>query len=143
MAFSRDYTNIYVYFRYLEDFKNVSSHDTKGLIKAIENLHPDFYIYKGAEFWKDAALEYLRNDVLKVKECTNANKAAINDGGKKTPVEKLTSSAFGIMTLGGTILGSILALVYLKRNNWFTFEHQNANDFNKPYKTKYIKRKIK
>jgi len=33
--------------------------DIDGLIKAVETLDPDFYVYKGAEFWKDAALKYL------------------------------------------------------------------------------------
>lgn len=51
--------SIRTYQRYLSDFRNLPLHDIQGLIKAIDTLDPDFYVYKGAEFWKDAALQYL------------------------------------------------------------------------------------
>ncbi|XP_031553177.1 uncharacterized protein LOC116290318 [Actinia tenebrosa] len=53
---------------YLEDFKKFPRKDTETLVKVIENIHPDFVEYKGARFWKDAALKYLRRDVLGEKE---------------------------------------------------------------------------
>ena len=49
---------------YLEDFKTFSREDADILVRVIENIHPDFVPYKGVHFWKDAALTYLRNDVL-------------------------------------------------------------------------------
>lgn len=53
--------SIRTYQRYLEEFKTFPLSDSKGLIKAIETLDQDFYVYKGAEFWKDAAITYLKN----------------------------------------------------------------------------------
>ena len=55
------------YQRYLEDFKQFPANDAEGLIKAIENLDQDEKGYKGAAFWAEAAIKYLRNDVLKEK----------------------------------------------------------------------------
>eukprot|EP00794_Sanderia_malayensis_P005828 gene5828-6525_t len=55
--------SIRTYQRYLADFKNHPISDTKGLIKAIDTLDKDFFVYKGAEFWKDAALKYLRQSI--------------------------------------------------------------------------------
>ena len=51
---------IRTYQRYLEEFKHFPISDCEGLIKAIETLDGDFVIYKGASFWKDAAVKYLR-----------------------------------------------------------------------------------
>ncbi len=62
--------SIRTYQRYLEDFKRMPARDCKGLIRAIETLDPDFYVYKGAEFWKDAAVKYLQM-VLADKEALN------------------------------------------------------------------------
>jgi hypothetical protein len=39
----------------------------------LENIHPDFIKYKGAEFWKDAALKYLRHNVLGEVEPSQTN----------------------------------------------------------------------
>ena len=55
--------SIRTYQRYLSDFKTFPVSDTRGLINAIETLDPDFYVYKGAEFWKDAAIKYLSNSI--------------------------------------------------------------------------------
>ncbi|XP_028392227.1 uncharacterized protein LOC114516841 [Dendronephthya gigantea] len=56
--------SIRTYQMYLEDFKKFPRRETEILIKAIENLHPDFVLYKAMPFWKDAALKYLKGDVL-------------------------------------------------------------------------------
>lgn len=55
--------SIRTYQRFLSEFKMFPISDTKGLIKAIETLDPDFYVYKGAEFWKDAAVKYLKKSI--------------------------------------------------------------------------------
>ena len=52
--------SIRTYQRYLSDFRHFPVHDILGLIKAIDTLDPDFFVYKGAEFWKEAALQYLQ-----------------------------------------------------------------------------------
>ncbi|KXJ20554.1 hypothetical protein AC249_AIPGENE7309 [Exaiptasia diaphana] len=52
----------------LEDFKNFPREDTEMLIEAIENIHPDFIEYKGVDHWKEAALQYLKRDVLGEEE---------------------------------------------------------------------------
>jgi len=52
---------IRTYQRYLEEFQNFPSKDVQGLSKAIENLDKEFVIYKGAEFWQEAAIKYLKN----------------------------------------------------------------------------------
>jgi len=52
---------------YLSEFKKFPKEDTEILVNVIENLHPDFEDYKGAEFWKEASLKYLKRDVLKQK----------------------------------------------------------------------------
>ena len=59
--------SIRTYQRYLSDFKMYPLSDSKGLIKAIATLDPDFYVYKGAEFWKDAAIQYLES-IIKERE---------------------------------------------------------------------------
>eukprot|EP00111_Clytia_hemisphaerica_P000604 TCONS_00001747-protein len=51
---------IRTYQRYLEEFKELPESDAKGLITAIQNLNDDFVMYKGAMFWKDAAIKYLQ-----------------------------------------------------------------------------------
>ena len=56
--------SIRTYQIYLEDFKTYPREDAEILVKVIENIHPDFVAYKGAMFWKDAALKYLKRDVL-------------------------------------------------------------------------------
>jgi len=48
---------------YLEEMKQFPEL-ARGLVAAIENLQPDMAIYKSSEFWKDATLTYLKNDVL-------------------------------------------------------------------------------
>jgi len=70
--------SIRTYQRYLEDFKNYPSSDANGLVRAIENLVPEMYVYKGAEFWKEAALTYLRNDVLKINQDNTCLKMRIH-----------------------------------------------------------------
>ena len=95
-----------IHFRYLEDFKNCPPSDAKGLIRAIENLVPEMYVYKGAEFWKDAAVTYLQKNVLK-----------IDKGGKSSkwwPSLPLSSPA-KILTTGTLIIGAALAVLYIKK----------------------------
>jgi len=46
--------------RYLRDFQDLPKGDSLALIKAIEMLNPDMASYKGAQFWKDAAVTYLK-----------------------------------------------------------------------------------
>ena len=95
-----------LYFRYLEDFKNCPASDAKGLIRAIENLVPEMYVYKGAEFWKDAALTYLRNDVLKIDQ----------DGKNKKWWYRLSlSSPAKILTSGTFLLCSVVAFLYVRK----------------------------
>ena len=55
--------SIRTYQRFLEEFKMFPVEDAKGLIYAIENLDEDFNDYKGADFWKDAAIKYLQKIV--------------------------------------------------------------------------------
>ena len=62
--------SIRTYQRYLSDFRDYPVRDAVALIKAIETLDEDFYVYKGAEFWKDAAIKYLKQ-VKKEKEGKN------------------------------------------------------------------------
>ncbi|XP_057301858.1 uncharacterized protein LOC130636220 [Hydractinia symbiolongicarpus] len=59
---------IRTYQRYLNDFKNFPTRDSEGLIKAIENLNDDFQIYKGAKYWKEAAIKYLKSIINERKE---------------------------------------------------------------------------
>lgn len=56
--------SIRTYQIFLEDFKKFPRDDTEVLVRVIENIHPDFVEYKGARFWKDAALKYLKQNVL-------------------------------------------------------------------------------
>ena len=65
--------SIRTYQRYLEYFKRVPVSDCKGLTKAIETLDPDFYVYKGAEFWKEAAIKYLQK-IMNEKESASKSK---------------------------------------------------------------------
>lgn len=60
--------SIRTYQRYLDEFKSFPVSDSEGLIKAIENLSDDFVMYKGAEFWKDAAIQYLQYIIDQRKE---------------------------------------------------------------------------
>ncbi|XP_032219622.1 uncharacterized protein LOC5518954 isoform X1 [Nematostella vectensis] len=53
---------------FLEDFKKFPRNDAEVLVKVIEKIHPDFVEYKGAKFWKDAALKYLKYHVLGEKD---------------------------------------------------------------------------
>ena len=66
--------SIRTYQRYLEDFHNFPNSDCEGLIKAIENLDEEFTIYKGANFWKDAAVTYLRHIIQSREEKSALNK---------------------------------------------------------------------
>ena len=64
------------------------------------------YIYKGAEFWKDAALTYLRNDVLKID----------HDGKNKKWWDRLSlSSPAKILTSGTFLLCSVVAFLYIRK----------------------------
>ena len=56
--------SIRTYQRFLSDFRKFPLEDSLGLIRAIETLEPDFYVYKGAEFWREAAVRYLEDIVL-------------------------------------------------------------------------------
>lgn len=51
---------IRTYQRYLEEFKELPVTDAKALVAAIQNLNDDFVLYKGAQFWQDAAVQYLQ-----------------------------------------------------------------------------------
>ena len=55
---------IRTYQRYLEEFKHFPVADAQALIKAIENLNDDFVMYKGARFWRDAAIKYLQQKCI-------------------------------------------------------------------------------
>ena len=68
--------SIRTYQRYLSDFRDLPTTDIDGLIKAVQTLDSDFYVYKGAEFWKDAALEYL-NMVKRQREPVSKTKIVI------------------------------------------------------------------
>lgn len=61
--------SIRTYQRHLSDFRNFPVSDVRGLMKAIKTLDPDFYIYKGAEFWKDAAVKYLEGVIAEKEGC--------------------------------------------------------------------------
>ena len=50
---------IRTYQRYLDEFEHFPTSDVQGLVKAIQTLDKEFVIYKGSEFWQDAAIEYL------------------------------------------------------------------------------------
>ena len=50
--------------RYLSDFSRFAPSDIRKLIHTIDTLDDDFYVYRGAEFWKDAAVTYL-NELLR------------------------------------------------------------------------------
>ena len=76
--------SIRTYQRYLSDFRHLPTSDVDGLVKAIQTLDPDFYVYKGAEFWQEAALKYLK--MIKTER-------------DKTPVIKtVTGVAVGLIT---------------------------------------------
>ena len=60
--------SIRTYQMYLENFKTLPRDDAEVLVRVIENIHPDFIAYKAARFWKDAALKYLRRNVLEERE---------------------------------------------------------------------------
>ena len=84
--------SIRTYQRYLSDFKLFPLSDTKGLVRAIETLDPDFYVYKGAEFWKDAALKYLKNSIA----------------------EREGSGAMGLgLLLGGAVVAALVAIPFI------------------------------
>ena len=85
------------------------------MIKAIENLDPDFYIYKGAEFWKDAALQYLRTNVLKKKVIDSKKDVQPPQYSKEFPI---SLRGVGILTAGATItLLAGLAFGYIKKKS--------------------------
>lgn len=63
---------IRTYQRYLEEFQNFPTSDVQGLLKAISTLDREFVIYKGAEFWQDAACKYLQN-ILTQREQKSQN----------------------------------------------------------------------
>ena len=65
--------SIRTYQRFLSDFRNFPIEDSLGLIKAIETLDPDFSDYKGAEFWRDAAVRYL-TDIVQEKKTMDTGK---------------------------------------------------------------------
>lgn len=69
---------------YLEDFKTFPREHTEILVRAIENIHVDFVPYKGVHFWKDAALRYLKNDVLGTVGCKKWNDLALMIGSGVT-----------------------------------------------------------
>ena len=66
------------------------------------------YVYKGAEFWKDAALTYLRKNVLHIDKDVKNNKSSWWPSLS-------TSSSISILTSGTLIIGSVIALLYMKK----------------------------
>ena len=42
--------------------------DVRALITAIRTLDEDFYVYKGARFWSEAAVKYLQEIVKERRE---------------------------------------------------------------------------
>lgn len=90
--------SIRTYQMYLEDFKTFPRKEAESLIKAIENLHPDFVLYKAMPFWKDAAVKYLRENVL----------------GNETPNGKWKDIAL-IVGSGVTVLGVAILVAWKYR----------------------------
>ena len=66
------------------------------------------HVYKGAEFWGDAALKYLERNVLNVNG--EAKYSSFFSKWWNTP-----KYGFGILAFGGVFLSSILALFYMKK----------------------------
>lgn len=60
--------SIRTYQIHLEDFKKFPQNEAECLIKAIENLHPNFIEYKALSSWKEASLKYLRKNVLGLRD---------------------------------------------------------------------------
>ena len=66
------------------------------------------YVYKGAEFWKDAALTYLRKNVLQIDKDLKSNKISW--------LPSLSSSSpIRILMSGTLIIGSAITLLYMKK----------------------------
>ena len=56
--------SIRTYQRFLTDFKNHPRSDAQGLINAIEWMDEDNSAYKSAQLWKDAAITFLKREVM-------------------------------------------------------------------------------
>jgi len=54
---------IRTYQRFLEDFLKFPKEDSVALLSSIKGLQPEMSVYKGAEFWKEAAIQYLSDIV--------------------------------------------------------------------------------
>jgi len=59
---------IRTYQRYIEDFWNSPDSIVEALIRSINDLNEDDVQYKGAEFWRDAAVKYLQN-IIDSRKC--------------------------------------------------------------------------
>ena len=57
--------SIRTYQRFLDEFEHFPTKDVQGLKKAIETLDTEMVIYKGSEYWQDAAIKYLQNIIDK------------------------------------------------------------------------------
>ena len=64
------------------------------------------HIYKGAEFWKDAAVKYLDRNVLNV-----------NGGSFLSKWWQKPKYGFEIFAFSGVVLTSILAFFYIKNHS--------------------------
>ena len=71
--------SIRTYQKFLKEFRDFPISDAEGLCRAIETLDPDIHVYKGADFWKDASLQYLRS-IIAEREFVSmpANKAVMS-----------------------------------------------------------------
>ena len=107
---------IRTYQRYLEEFKKLPVTDSEALITAIENLNDDFTDYKGAHFWKDAAVKYLQQDCIdpRVKSKLNGDAGVENvvlgtnvgrqEGDKKKPGK---GRDFWFSSSAGSVVGVV------------------------------------
>ena len=88
--------SIRTYQRYLEEFKQFPLGDVTALMKAIETLDEDFYVYKGAAFWKQAAMTYLGRIV---KQRSGKKEAGTSGWGLPA-----VASVVGVAALAGLLI---------------------------------------
>ena len=72
----------------------------KSLVEAIETLDEDFYFYRGAEFWANAALTYLRTIVSEKENQENEKngtfQSLVNNGKMLVKIGLITATAVGL-----------------------------------------------
>ena len=102
--------------------------DAQGLIKAVQNLNDDFVMYKGARFWRDAALKYLQQDCVNGRlEQQQQQSEPIMNGS--VSLNNISSKGwFGVPTttaavsvsvyLGVAVVGVIVQRLLVGRASW-------------------------